>query len=74
MCSSDLFASLGIRRRRVWLRITPSQDPQDGSPTVVSVGGLARSDSGNFTTEFTGLLERLRSAAAPAHEMIAASS
>jgi cytochrome c biogenesis protein len=69
-----LFASLGIRRRRVWLRITPSHDPQDGSPTVVSVGGLARSDSGNFTTEFTGVLERLRRAAAPAHEMIAAGS
>ncbi len=40
--------------------------PGDGdlrSPTVVSVGGLARSDSGNFSTEFDGILERLRAAA-----------
>jgi cytochrome c biogenesis protein len=55
-----LIGSLGIRRRRLWLRITPPSEPSDGSPTVVSVGGLARSDSGNFTTEFAGLLERLR--------------
>jgi cytochrome c biogenesis protein len=72
-----LLASLGVRRRRVWLRIatTPAEwrdgesgpraagDP--GSPTVVTVGGLARSDSGNFTTEFAELLERLRSAGTP---------
>lgn len=57
-----LLASLGFRRRRLWLRITPSSDPADGSPTVVSVGGLARSDSGNFTAEFTALLDRLRAA------------
>jgi hypothetical protein len=31
----------------------------------VTVGGLARSDSGNFTTEFAGLLERLRAAGPP---------
>jgi cytochrome c biogenesis protein len=46
----------------VWLRITPPSDPSDGSPTVVSVGGLARSDSGNFTAEFAALLERLQTA------------
>jgi cytochrome c biogenesis protein len=57
-----LIGSLGIRRRRVWLRITPPSDPSDGSPTVVSVGGLARSDSGNFTAEFAALLERLQTA------------
>ena len=32
---------------------------------VVAVGGLARSDTGNFTTEFAGLLSRLRDAATP---------
>ena len=62
-----LIGSLSIRRRRVWLRITPPADPQDGSPTVVSVGGLARSDSGNFTTEFAALLERLRGVGTAAH-------
>jgi cytochrome c biogenesis protein len=58
-----LIGSLGIRRRRLWLRITPAAAEKSGSPTVVSVGGLARSDSGNFATEFAGILERLRAAA-----------
>jgi hypothetical protein len=31
----------------------------------VTVGGLARSDSGNFTAEFAALLDRLRNAGAP---------
>ena len=60
--------SLGVRRRRLWLRITPSAEPADGSPTVVAVGGLARSDSGNFATEFAALLGRLRGAATPTHD------
>jgi len=46
----------------LWLRITPAVAEKKGSPTVVSVGGLARSDSGNFTTEFAGILSRLRDA------------
>ncbi|MBE7187691.1 cytochrome c biogenesis protein ResB [Jatrophihabitans endophyticus] len=54
-----LAGSLGVRRRRLWLRVSP----QDGGPTLVRVGGLARSDSGNFTTEFAGLVERLSAAA-----------
>ena len=60
-----LLASLGVRRRRVWLRVGPRAPGDPGSPTVVTVGGLARSDSGNFTTEFAGLLERLRAAGTP---------
>jgi cytochrome c biogenesis protein len=63
-----LLGSLGVRRRRLWLRITPSIEAGDGSPTVVSVGGLARSDSGNFSTEFAALLGRLRGAATPTHD------
>ena len=65
-----LFGSLGIRRRRVWLRLTPSREGDEASPTVVGVGGLARSDSGNFTTEFAALLERLRDAGHPAQEQL----
>ena len=65
-----LLGSLGVRRRRLWLRLTPSSDAPDGSLTVVSVGGLARSDSGNFTTEFAALLERLRSAGKPVQEQL----
>lgn len=57
-----LICSLTIRRRRVWLRLNPVADAQ-GDPLVrVQVGGLARSDSGNFTTEFAGVLTRLRAA------------
>lgn len=58
-----LLGSLGVRRRRVWLRLTPSGEVSGQSPTVVSVGGLARSDSGNFTEEFAGLMQRLQAAA-----------
>lgn len=62
-----LGASLGVRRRRLWLRIAPAADGPGTANTLISVGGLARSDSGNFTTEFATLLERL-SAAAPVDE------
>jgi cytochrome c biogenesis protein len=61
-----LLGSLGVRRRRVWLRLTPSDPADDRSHTVVAVGGLARSDSGNFTTEF----ERLRMAGRSAEQLV----
>ncbi len=57
-----LLGSLTVRRRRIWVRVT-RQD--DRSPTVVQVGGLARSDSGNFAGEFDGLVERLKEAVNP---------
>jgi cytochrome c biogenesis protein len=57
---AGLLGSLAIRRRRVWLRLAPAVPGDDESPTVVVVGGLARSDSGNFTEEFATLLNRLR--------------
>ncbi len=66
-----LIGSLGVRRRRVWLRIAPAARPEDGSPTVVDVGGLARSDSGNFTTEFAALLARLAAARRSAEDVAA---
>jgi cytochrome c biogenesis protein len=52
-----LLGSLSVRRRRIWVRVHPDQDE---SHTVVQVGGLARSDSGNFAAEFSGIFERLR--------------
>jgi cytochrome c biogenesis protein len=67
-----LLCSLGIRRRRVWLRITPSRAGGAPSHTVVAGGGLARSDSGNFRTEFEHLLARLRRAAAPSKPLVGA--
>jgi cytochrome c biogenesis protein len=45
--------------------MNPAVPGDPGSPTVVQVGGLARSDSGNFTTEFAELLKRLRDAGTP---------
>lgn len=54
-----LVGSLSVRRRRVWLRITPGTGPGNSGLTVVSVGGLARSDAGNFPAEFAALLARL---------------
>jgi cytochrome c biogenesis protein len=58
-----LVGSLTIRRRRLWLRITPVEG--DELAGHVDVGGLARSDSGNFTNEFTALCERLSDALPP---------
>ncbi len=66
---AGLLGSLVIRRRRVWLRLSPvtadSYDAPDSvqrtsARTLVEVGGLARSDTGNFTTEFESLLTDLR--------------
>lgn len=57
-----LVGSLGVRRRRLWMRLTPASAGTDGSRTVVEVGGLARSDAGSFSTEFTALTARLRAA------------
>ncbi|MDQ6937721.1 MAG: cytochrome c biogenesis protein ResB [Actinomycetota bacterium] len=61
-----LIGSLGVRRRRVWIRVRPGGDPPSGAPgpgrSVVEVGGLARSDAGSFATEFAGLSDRLRPA------------
>ena len=45
-----LMASLAIKRRRLWLRVTPS-----GEGTVVEVGGLARTDQAGYGEEFTKL-------------------
>ena len=61
-----LGASLSVRRRRLWLRITRTA----ASPTVVEVGGIARNDSGNFPAEFAALVERLRAAGTPIGETI----
>ena len=63
-----LAASLGVRRRRVWLRIGPGDD----GTTLVRVGGLARTDSGNFTGEFAALLDRLRVAGTKTAERVEA--
>jgi cytochrome c biogenesis protein len=63
-----LLLSMRIRRRRLWLRITPATN-QPATPavaketphrTVVEAGGLARTDTGVFGDEFRRITDRLR--------------
>ncbi len=60
-----LLSSLWVRRRRMWVRATPTTGgPLGGGDgvarTVVSAGGLARTDADGFATEFESLLRRMR--------------
>ncbi|MEU1602465.1 cytochrome c biogenesis protein ResB [Micromonospora matsumotoense] len=56
-----LMGSLFGRRRRVWFRVTP---PDSGSPTggssLVSAGGLPRTDHPGFAEEFASLVAAVR--------------
>ncbi|KZS84288.1 cytochrome c biogenesis protein ResB [Mycobacterium persicum] len=54
---AGLLVSLLVRRRRVWVRITPAAD----TPGTVNVelGGLARTDNSGWGDEFERLTERL---------------
>ncbi len=78
-----LVGSLGVRRRRIWVRLAPAgstapaptqsltqTDPAHGGSgsarTVIEVGGLARSDAGDFHGEFGELVKRLESGLATA--------
>ncbi len=58
-----LCLSLFVRRRRVWVRVTPAGEPLGGSRTVVEVAGLARSGAEAFAPEFQDLNERIRTGA-----------
>jgi cytochrome c biogenesis protein len=50
---AGLMTSLSGRRRRVWARITPDQ----GTGSVVMIGGLARTEYPGFADEFAQLAE-----------------
>lgn len=54
---AGLLVSLLVRRRRVWVRLTPTT----GTPATVDVelGGLARTDNSGWGDEFERLTERL---------------
>ncbi|GAC1328228.1 MAG: cytochrome c biogenesis protein ResB [Mycobacteriales bacterium] len=71
---TGLLLSLRVRRRRVWLRLAPAgPTAADGSPgeggqprrTVVSAGGLARTDADSFAEEFHQLLGPLQPSQPP---------
>ncbi len=51
-----LGASLGVRRRRFWARLTPAERP---GTTVVELGGLARTDRAGYGEEFDRLAAAL---------------
>jgi cytochrome c biogenesis protein len=50
-----LGVSLLVKRRRVWLRVSPADGPENG--TVVQVAGLARTDQAGYGEEFTRIAE-----------------
>ncbi|WP_030226586.1 cytochrome c biogenesis protein ResB [Actinoalloteichus caeruleus] len=57
-----LSLSLGIKRRRVWVRATPADPDDPGGRTVVRIGGLARTDQAGYGEEFTRLAAELEPA------------
>ncbi|KUI39599.1 cytochrome C biogenesis protein ResB [Mycobacterium sp. GA-1199] len=60
---AGLLVSLVVRRRRIWIRISPA-----GPGTVtVELGGLARTDNSGWGDEFERLTQRLFPDARPAH-------
>ena len=61
-----LLLSLFVRRRRLWVRVTPAGGEGGTGRTVVEVGGLARTDPDAFAAEFEELGERLRQGSLPA--------
>ena len=58
---AGLLVSLLVRRRRVWVRLTPVTEQADQAPGTVNVelGGLARTDNSGWGDEFERLTERL---------------
>jgi cytochrome c biogenesis protein len=63
---AGLVTSLVIKRRRVWVRVTPAEDGDQTGRTVIDVGGLARTDQAGYGEEFTRLSARILDAAAGA--------
>lgn len=47
--------SLTIKRRRVWVRVTPNGDGR----ALVELGGLARTDQAGYGEEFTAVSREL---------------
>lgn len=54
---TGLLVSLLVRRRRVWVRLTPAAEP--AGTVNVELGGLARTDNSGWGEEFERLTGRL---------------
>jgi cytochrome c biogenesis protein len=63
---AGLLVSLVVRRRRVWVRLTPA----DPGTVSVELGGLARTDNSGWGDEFERLTQRLVADAQPAREKV----
>ena len=61
-----LCLSLFVRRRRLWVRVSPAGGDAGAARTVIEVGGLARTGAEAFEEEFAALVERVRATAPPA--------
>jgi cytochrome c biogenesis protein len=59
-----LLVSLVVRRRRVWVRVTPAS----AGTVNVELGGLARTDNSGWGDEFERLTRRLLAEGQPAGE------
>jgi cytochrome c biogenesis protein len=55
---AGLLVSLLVRRRRVWIRLTPDVGEAPGTVNV-ELGGLARTDNSGWGDEFERLSQRL---------------
>jgi cytochrome c biogenesis protein len=55
---TGLLVSLLVRRRRVWIRLTPQVADEPGTVNV-ELGGLARTDNSGWGDEFERLSQRL---------------
>jgi cytochrome c biogenesis protein len=69
---AGLLVSLVVRRRRVWVRLTPAgrgREEHNGQPCTVNVelGGLARTDNSGWGDEFERLTRRLSLASGQHH-------
>ncbi|WP_425341971.1 cytochrome c biogenesis protein ResB [Amycolatopsis coloradensis] len=52
-----LAGSLLVKRRRVWVRVTPAREGETG--TVIEVAGLARTDQAGYGEEFQRISDKL---------------
>jgi cytochrome c biogenesis protein len=58
-----LITSLTVKRRRVWVRVSPADATEGTGRTVVEIGGLARTDQAGYGEEFTRLAAAVLDAA-----------
>ncbi|OZM74768.1 cytochrome C biogenesis protein ResB [Amycolatopsis antarctica] len=54
-----LAASLLVKRRRFWIRVTPAGSGDGPRRTVVEAGGLARTDQAGYGEEFSRMADEL---------------